>query len=459
MIWILVIFFDFLLSNKVSYWQAISRSKVKSSDKISEEGHIFWFLYQLQTNLTKVLDLLPQLVMDPRVKVVEDFQIKTWNDSLNVDESSINWLLHNFHVIARTDPYNSSRIKINNRFYGISQIQSSDLITSTDIYENQIIHGYLQDVKEYLINILANITNNIVSDNDFGLTLREIQINKYFLRLKTIVYNLTDLVDELIYKCNKIIPVSSPKIEWPSIFYGFESKDHYYQIGVQIISWFDRKNFKFDNHFLFSGVRTLDKLYELFCLYKIINAIVDLGYEYNEFAPSNFKINNKWDDRVTAHAGRYSFKKLDGCSITLNYEYVPKYLFTSSSLYKGQLLPDFILEIRKPGVKDINLVILDAKYKPFSNIKRFDLAELTLKYLHGISSDINSINFKGLFLLHPKDKVGKDNTKPVWSYHQEEFDLFSLNPIYPSIGTVEVGVSKKAKSYITDIINIFQNRF
>lgn len=442
--------FDFLLDNQASYWKAISRTKVKSSDNQLFDGHIFWLLYQLKLDLKKFDEIIPQLELEPRTKVVEKNQVENWNENIILDENSITWLIENCHVISKTDYYNAERVKINNRFFKIDQIQTQRLINTTDTYENRIIHGYLIDVKQFLMIQLQNIENFLLFNQSTNNSLRDLQIQKYYQRLKFECQSLSVFVDNLLYQCEIIIPVKNPLIEFPTNFHAFESTDHYFQLGVQIIRWFDRKNLIYDPDFLFSGVRTLDKLYELYCLFKIIHSLNETGLILKEFIPLE-KENKLWNDQITIHAGKYIFNSKNGFSISLYYEQVPRYLFTSSSIHRGQLLPDFIVEFTNDNTKEKNLIILDAKYKPVANVKKYDVPALTLKYLHGISS-INSTYISGLLLLHPKDKIF-NYLSQVWFYHRDENNLFSEKPIFPFIGSIEIGANKMDRIVLPEIFN------
>ena len=109
----------------------------------------------------------------------------------------------------------------------------------------------------------------------------------------------------------------------------------------------------------------------------------------------------------------------------LYFELIPERLITIKK-GSGKLKPDFFIELENGSY-----IIIDAKYKKSNNIIKYDYQDLVLKYLHGIGfNDGGFFNPMGLYVLFP----GLRNE--IDFYQKKEYDLFSRNPAFPSIGII-----------------------
>lgn len=447
--------FDFLLDQGATYWQPFSLVKSKVTDNQVQRYHLFWLLKMVQADLTILSQRLPSFRLDPRSRLTPKQQVVPWFTDVETTESSLQWLMENMSVLEKTNNTAVADILIQNRLYTISEVQAEYLHEDTDIYENQIIHGFLINVREFLSDrriMLKYLVQKLTIEVDQTGVLHSRQLLRYYRRLFDTCTVVIQQCEAIIDFFEQYVPVSAPRIEFPTRIEGFQTKEHYYSILKPIQEWFSRdKDIHIGYKELFAGTRSIDKLYELYCLFHVINVLEKIGFKLRH-QPTSIQSKEYFEESY--HVGMYLFEPYREVELSLYYECLPKTYKTSIWTHGGKALrPDFVVEYKKVGSNRSNLIILDAKYQTVEAIRRFTYRALIPKYLHGISSYQGGITtIQGLFILHP-ESTGKPS---VESWHQSPFRWFDDTPTLPAIGRVEIPTAKGAENQLDQI---FQRLF
>jgi hypothetical protein len=99
---------------------------------------------------------------------------------------------------------------------------------------------------------------------------------------------------------------------------------------------------------------------------------------------------------------------------------------SNNTIYSNRC-PDFVINLKDKG-RLLRSYIIDAKYTSDDKVFSHYIPELSLKYLHGlhpIGGDSKVI--MGLMIINPS------NDNNVRHFHNNMFDIFSENPVQPSI--------------------------
>ncbi|UPF24935.1 hypothetical protein MWM28_11090, partial [Flavobacterium psychrophilum] len=202
-----------------------------------------------------------------------------------------------------------------------------------------------------------------------------------------------------------------------------ESKEHYNFIFDKLIQWLLNKNATYSkDKKLFKGINRMDQLFEKACFYKLIDSFKKLEYEVQEISNNKVKLTKKG-------AVHYLYSQI-----------LPDKLISvrSKNGYGGNsgvLQPDFTIELENG-----KFIIIDAKYKKLETITRYDYPDLALKYLHGIGLKTGGFfNPMGLFMLFPRIENFID------FYQKEEYNLYSNNPVYPSIASIGLNFEEESR--------------
>ncbi len=309
---------------------------------------------------------------------------------------------------------------INNRLFAPLEILSNNLEENTDTNENQIIHGFITELKLFLNQIKDTFDEDI---KNCSKTTFDGRLNFYsYKRSLKRLGDINESLNEIKYYLDKYIPVTIETLDFLNTN-KIESKEHYNFIFDKLIQWLLNKNATYSkDKKLFKGINRMDQLFEKACFYKLIDSFKKLEYEVQEISNNKVKLTKKG-------AVHYLYSQI-----------LPDKLISvrSKNGYGGNsgvLQPDFTIELENG-----KFIIIDAKYKKLETITRYDYPDLALKYLHGIGLKTGGFfNPMGLFMLFPRIENFID------FYQKEEYNLYSNNPVYPSIASIGLNFEEESR--------------
>jgi len=314
--------------------------------------------------------------------------------------------------------------------YRMAEVETELLRENTDTPENRLLHGYLHDVTRYLSTLPARLeTEPAHGGTDWQRNLVRRRVTAEVNRLLGLVNGWQRFADEFL-------PVSRPDFVLSSLLTGFDYGDHYRLAGHLIRAWFDSgRAVGLEETSALTGVRSVDKLYELFCLHRWLDAWQALGYGWEAFVPMGDE-----PDR-----GLYHLRHPDGHRAVVAYECLPPgYRITVPYHRAMPLRPDFLVEW-SPADGPTQYLIADAKFRPAGPVRDHDLPNLILRYVHGIAPEQPAgrpvpLN-RGLLLLHPAPPPNRAaGREGFWFWHFPRFDWFGEQPADVQVGQVAVAV-------------------
>lgn len=382
----------------------------------------------------------------------------------DLNESNIN-NINPFDVVENISDLfvsnNPDAIKLKNKFYSLDYIKRENYFDNYNLIENQILLGGIVSIKIMLdeMQSLINKNNNLTFEKEYE-NLKSFQNNysleDLYLQLTTAgmelrIQNLLNSISIILFEIQKKLKVDFNGYIHPRITPFVKSSSFYMSIFKNLQEWYGLGSPNLGINQTLIKIRSISKIYEIFCLYKIIEIFVSHGWEV-------FKsIEHKFFKNFIP-----SFVEFRKENITLSLYYEKNIIPIDSNVQHNDLIylihhkkldyhfytPDFVLKI-DDGADNVGYYILDAKYSSTSTLLRYDvLNELFRKYHTNLGvydsrrSIVSSDKILSINALHPFGE--KDLTK----WHQSEFFR-----TIPDVSTVKVSGTENDLKKIIALID------
>ena len=322
---------------------------------------------------------------------------------------------------------------------------------------------YLMTFVNKLSLDLSMIINNRNSKNVLGINVEEgyeIPTRAYYdlitnhyrklsvltIRLKKDFHNILRVYQGIL-KCDDQRVTSKPKYT-----HIFKNIVHYRKIYLLINEFLEIKKYDFKSNNMLVRVEKLNKVFEYYCLLKLLRSMKSLGYELKESSKIyQGKINDYYILTDT----------MNQFTIELFYEpliYSDPKRNNMFNLYRAgkknnYLTPDYLIALRNNNSNKVVYGILDAKYSSINTVRDHYMSKCMDKYLHDLTvykSQINSVVF--LDFLCASNGHFKDNN---YDYHENRRS--HLGSIIPSINIVNcspVVIRKDIDGYVKERLDL-----
>ena len=397
-----------------------------------------------------------RFLLQPCKSSTEQLKITPYDDNSHITDKEIDWLFQHLDQLYPTH-IDASKVSIQNRHYSIDKIQRTILKPNTDQYENQVIYGFLLNLKKFLLGIpdhfrsykpLSKHTGFFTFDSILQ-TIEKPLLERRHREATTLVHQCEELIS--FFELN--LPCKNKGVLRPRLTPQAKRYAHYEKTFRLIDEWYNLGQPKWSGVNYLFGMKSLDKLYEFFCLYKFIDCLKDAGYTL-------LNSETRTPERTAGMSGLptpgaeeelsnfYQFKSSER---TLKLYYEPTIWSFSEHSYLNELVdiyhqgeglrscwtPDFVLRSQNNNGDDY-FFIFDAKYSDHSNTKDKHLPEIINKYYlktrklssSGIVEHPASI--KGVYAFIPKTFMDE------YGYHQGPFNIQDKLPSAPFFGYVKL---------------------
>lgn len=472
---------EYLSQNDAKDIAALARITKRKSGLQQDEELITSLIDKLSSYLELIKQIIPKIIYKPITKVQPISNIVTFNKDLHLNHNSIKWLSNNLDELNECSKYDNFDLKLNEKYYKINKILVNDFIENTDIYENQVIHGF--------ISILIRKIDSIINEYKSKYTnkSKNYNINGYFSLFSKISKFQHEITKNLIKKCeffktelieiNKIIseniPVSKEIQSTPFFTLKVKNNNNYKIIFQKMIELKNLGNPDWSLQDELNSIRDIPKLFEYYCLLLTKRSI--------EKSLNNFsKVSNKliFNENISDTCFSYSSEDL-----SLDIFYEPKIwgdknvdsvipslvnpeawvveknkIYKRENSYKGlksrHRSPDIVIRLKKPNHE--NFVIIDAKYT--NNFLSWDtyLPDLAMKYIHGIHNKSGVNSTLALIVLNPDEKSFTRH------YLDHDYTIYGDKTVYPSLfnSILDIHQSNDIKNnYSNDINQIIKKYF
>lgn len=430
--------------------------------------------------------------------------IKKYSPKDLVDDKTYSWLLSHMDELEHTSTANGVLINWYGKNLSARNISTSSVTDDKDIFENQVIYTFLISVKRFIDSVdneksyKASKNNN---KNDFIDIVPFIQgfvSEKFNIRSK-LVARINLLVDGCIkFITSNFTQTFVPNIR-PRITQYVSRHNHYMTLYRLMDNWWNINassvaEFESVHQLLFS-VKSMDKLYEIFVLLKLLEAFKLSGFKalQSDFVDyQTFPALNSSKSKEKELFDIFNFYKLENSEFEIKLYLEPIIYPYRDGLLEGELYiidkspdareakelfranyvrtPDYIISIQSKKSGKCRVYVLDAKYSKFDTVlherlptksignNRKKQTGLVEKYLHGIRvfDKQQPRLVDGIFATYISGRPDK-HRKNIHGT-SSDFRLFGDVPTSPFIDLIEFTPSKAIEEsqsfeFIRNIVN------
>lgn len=338
-----------------------------------------------------------------------------FNQVKKVSSKNFNWLTQHLEVLNEVDPY-VAVLNYQDKSYQPLQMQTDTLRKSFSTYENNVVTSFLHMVL-HNANKIANEYQSFIEFQREQLnqgthlshgsylapiiTMKLIQLEHCAQELDKLHENIK-LLSNLYLNYQKIFKIPAKLLKtFPRTTKIFQEIKPYAEIFRNIWSFFQFGSFHLDKDRMLFEVTTLDRLFEYYCLYRLLEMLMQNGFkpipngnrifEYGILKQSTLQqVNNN------AVANTYILRRGSQQAILYYQPVIYSRCFENgimayrttqtnsprSALYGDFYTPDFILKFSNSEQErdQAEYVIFDAKFAQTNTILQYYIDELTRKY-------------------------------------------------------------------------------
>lgn len=384
----------------------------------------------------------------------------------NINEKNF-YNINPYDVIDNLDQlyqgYSPNSLTLFGKIYSLDNIKRENHIDSYDLEENRILLGGLISIKEILLNISDAIDKKLYRptyDKEYKTIkpfykLNAFSIDDLYAQLTTSgmqkrIDYILDSTDELIYFFQRKLTVNFEGFIPPNLTPFARKSSFYLTVYEYLDDWYSlgSPNIGIDHDL--AKIRSTSKIYELFTLYKLIDALQSDGWKvvdsivntsYKSFAPS-----------------QVNFRKEDSC---LNLYYEKKILGFNENTQHNDLValnknepknqynyynPDFVIVKQKQD--DVSYYILDSKYSSSNTLRNYKVLEkLYEKYFSNMATYNQVDNILEKHSIKCVNAIHPFGEKPLTKWSNK------LPPITPDISSILLSKDVNNLNKFLNLIN------
>ena len=379
-----------------------------------------------------------------------------------VSRGSINWIMQNTEQLAEVSY--ASGIQYQGKNYLPYRIETDTNQKTWNVYENRVIVSFLHTVLLNAKQIFAEFDQDVLNEERIVskihgnfpkeycapiITIKSLQISfgrTLLDKLSQSIRSLQDLHRKYVSLFDVQVSVISNLPRKTSTFCEIKP---YAQIFEIIVRWFEYGEYSLEKERLVLQVKTLDKLFEYYCLLRLLKLLADNGFQRADIKQPVFKFDYTLADNLYQNekdvANTYLLSN-KGVNVTLYYQPVISSvgfeneltLYRTTRPSSGQpdyYTPDFILKFSSCEHNE-EYVIFDAKFSSRSNIKKHSLLNVIHKYSCELCSTAEIPMPKMVWILQGRVN---NNENTIWKYHNSPL-VTKYKPI-TSFGIVSVNTA------------------
>ncbi|EGX6959744.1 DUF2357 domain-containing protein [Aeromonas hydrophila] len=426
-------------------------TRLKAGFKEGEKSVVF-LIEQLERNVLLLITELPKIYSKPIAKLIPVTKVIEVSERSVVDDTTLAWIAENSDCLYPVDDQDRALLELDGRYYSSDKILENYLKEDVNIYENQVIHGFIISLMRAASDIMRGLedypSSKIRAQSSIsGYLSFFTQLNKF---AKAINKNKVARCKELILHLQRLkrtfderVPVSCPVIGTPKFTRKARYNLHYQKIFHKIIAWhrFGAPDWSVQEE-LFS-IKSIPKLFEYYLLFlikhhfdntRILEMKLDLinspvaertnfEYDWGGYTVRLFYEMKAWTHDHSNSSGATLINSEGWTTNSVNGELKPR---GQHGPYANRS-PDMIVCILAPTGEQRQLV-LDAKYTTSKKAFTHYLPELTMKYLHGIHEKNTGNSFSaGLMIVNPSELCETRH------FHHSRYSIYGASPVTPAL--------------------------
>ncbi|WP_100636187.1 DUF2357 domain-containing protein [Marinomonas sp. ef1] len=413
---------------------------------------------RLIEHLEKVIDLfeysMPLLVRSPLSSLASQLEVIPLRRDIEIQDQGIAWLAENLSVLTPADEPDNYLINYNGQGYTAHEMQTAVVRENTDIYENRVIHGFIESLLIYTHNLKGELSYHTppVSLNKVDGYESFFNVMGEWLRTESNsnirkVNNLQERIKKLLAILQKRIPVKESIFTLPKFTPKVRSSKLYSSIYKEIYKWHAHASIDWTLEKILMAINSVPKLFEIYSVLLVsgwAKERLKINKKEESFLSGNFhniKFNIKYEPIYwITHHTKANENEIVRTEVLTTYDsyqnqYNPTKVRTGKNSKRS---PDIVMELFDVSTntpKIIGLIVLDAKYTNREFAFERDLPTCTMKYVHGLSSKNTPDLVKALIILYP------DAESPWLDFHASSYGLYGHNPQRPILGAQGLDIS------------------
>lgn len=257
--------------------------------------------------IQRVIDIykhnLEQFKVLTNHRLIKTHTILPYDKVKSVNHRSVSWLSKNLEELFPVEG-NAGFIKYQGHSYMPMHMQTETNKKSFNTFENRVIVGFIRkvlsktnqlyndyrmvvDQQEADVQDFKDANSNRNTDSTEAITtLKELQINicnKELDKLHTLLQEL----NTIYVNYAKLFNIRDAELDrFPRKAKAFQEVKPYAQVFKTIMQWYRFGEFSVVRDRTLLQVKTLDRLYEYYCLYSLLNMLIENGFEPDKDRPS-----------------------------------------------------------------------------------------------------------------------------------------------------------------------------
>lgn len=426
-------------------------TRLKAGFKEGERS-VSFLIEQLERNVLLLAAELPKIYSKPILKLTPVTKVVIFTESSLTDETTLAWVAENSDSLYPVDDAERALLEFEGSFYSSEKILENHLKEDFNIYENQVVHGFIISLMRAAAELLRRLeeypSSKVRPHQDLsGYLSFFTQLSKF---AKAINRNKVERCKMLIGTLQKLkrafderVPVVNPVLGTPQFTRKARYNLHYQRVFHKIISWhrFGSPDWSIQEE-LFS-IQSIPKLFEYYLLFLAKHHLetgVVLGEKLElmqnpilekndfEFAWGDYKVQIVYEMKAWTHDHACAHE-----SPIINSEGWTVDRIDGGLRPRGRTgpntnrSPDIIIIVTGPN-GDQRHMIIDAKYTTDKKAFTYYLPELTMKYLHGLHERNSGRSFSmGLMIVNPSEECQTRH------FHHHRYSIYGTSPISPAL--------------------------
>lgn len=364
-------------------------------------------------------------------RIVKHDSLQSYDKVKSITRRSLQWLYQNPGELVKTE--SPTAIQVQGVHYLPYRMYIEKTIKSFDIYENRVVLGFLLLVCNHVKTVEEKVRKELAEEykvlhklqwlerEGFRapiIGIKQLQVERNQDLFNTLHELLLNLAGQYA-KYGDILPCQDTQLLGiPKKTKVFQEVRSYRQVFEQILLWFYFGEFTLVKETLIGNAKTLDKLFEYYCLCKLLMLLKNSGFTETGAVSHSFTYHSQ-ESPSGELANTYLLRRGD-LLLTLYYQPVisADRFENDISLYRttttdGFYTPDFMFKIQNTRVSGSFYLIFDAKYSSRWNIKQYYMDREIIKYGCQISNREAGQSVKMVWLLQGRI----DETAHIERYH------------------------------------------
>ncbi|WP_061796138.1 DUF2357 domain-containing protein [Serratia ficaria] len=416
------------------------------------EKSVNFLIEQLERNVLLLMTEIPNIYSRPIAKLTPVTKIVVVSENSVIDDTTLAWMVENSDNLYPVDDQERAILELDGTYYSSEKILENHLKEDLNIYENQVIHGFIVSLMRAASEILRGLeeypSSKIREHSGIsGYISFFAQLSKF---AKAVNKNKVARCKELIVNLQRLkrtfderVPVSNIVIGTPQFTRKARYNLHYQKVFHKVIAWhrFGSPDWSVQEE-LFS-IQSIPKLFEYYLLflikYHLDNARL-LGIKFELMNGPIVERNNfeyDWGGYTVKliyemkawthdHASSFGAALINSEGWTVSSANGDLKARGQSGPYANRS-PDMVVCISTPTGEQRQL-ILDAKYTTSKKAFTHYLPELTMKYLHGIHEKNTGRSLSsGLMIVNPSESCETRH------FHHARYSIYGASPVTPAL--------------------------